>query len=387
MKIELSLSLFPPFPLLTFYCYYIVHPSDLLPPVSPSIYFQVAYVTACRPQPVLHPSTHLTPSPPFHPLGVPCRCWCVIRYITTIAHDTPHTPVHQSSNIIKLPPLPSLRTSITMYLSSKRRSGHGPSFTTTDIKKAVPASETSQSSSNRIKSSSSSSRPSMTRRSTTQSSTHKSGTRSSRDREREWEREQEHWYEEQRESFPQYCMSCEKQFVPQDDRFLYCSEACRVHDHTHSTPAPSKSSSRSYAGPVSYASANYPYYSAEYSESRDIIPRASPSRPSSMHYSPPATSYNGATLSALRSLSIQDDSPPSPSMAGAYHSYNPSATAHGTSYSSRPTPKKGYSSTYDNSTYHADYSDVTTHDRPLPRRATTYSRPKSIELVTPMVSR
>ncbi|KAI6380253.1 hypothetical protein MCOR25_001682 [Pyricularia grisea] len=284
-----------------------------------------------------------------------------------------------------------------MYLSSRRRSGHGPSVTT-EVKKPVSVSEHSQTSSTRSKPPpSSSSRPNMTRRTTTQSS-HKSGSRSSRDRERDWDREQEHWYEEQRESFPQYCMSCEKQFVPQDDRFLYCSETCRVHDHNSSavTPSSQHSSSRgSYASPVSYTSTNYPYYSVEYSESRDIIPRASPSRPSSMHYSPPATSsmaYHGPTLSALRSLSIQDDSPPSPTTASVYHTYNTAASARGapspaTSYSSRPNPKKGYSSTYDNSAYYADYSDVPSLDRPLPRRSTTYSRPKSIELVTPMVSR
>lgn len=75
-----------------------------------------------------------------------------------------------------------------------------------------------------------------------------------RDREREWE--EERWWEDERESFPQFwcvsllpapparkslgdvagaprylgltwhrSMTCEKQFIPQDQKVLYCSEA------------------------------------------------------------------------------------------------------------------------------------------------------------------
>jgi hypothetical protein len=46
--------------------------------------------------------------------------------------------------------------------------------------------------------------------------------KSQRDRERE--REREDILNDERESFPQYCMTCEKQFVPYHDTHLYCSE-------------------------------------------------------------------------------------------------------------------------------------------------------------------
>lgn len=140
--------------------------------------------------------------------------------------------------------------------------------------------------------------------------------------------------------------------------------------------------------------ANYSLYSEYHPEPRDIIPRASPSRPSSTHFSPPTTptGFSHTTaISALRSLSIRPPSPPSPN--GSYHpsiwpfTRSP-ATSPSTSYSKPPS--KMYSSTYDTSyygggpvTYGMTSSSI---DRPLPsRKPGAYSRPKSIELVTPMI--
>lgn len=73
---------------------------------------------------------------------------------------------------------------------SRRKSGHGSS---TDVRKAVDG---SSSSSTRHKSSA---RPTMARKTTSQTS-HKLA-KSPRSRDREY---QEHWWEEERESFPQY---------------------------------------------------------------------------------------------------------------------------------------------------------------------------------------
>ena len=146
---------------------------------------------------------------------------------------------------------------------------------------------------------------------------------------------------------------------------------------------------------------NHPFYASGNPEPKDIIPRASPSRPNSMHFSPP-TSPNGASpmsaITALRSLTIRDPSPPSPTMTATYHDSGGiwpfargSAASPGSSYS-RPTSTV-FSSTYDTS-YYANYGNygagysMTSTDRPLPvRRPGNYSRPKSIELVTPMVGR
>ncbi|KAL8295023.1 hypothetical protein RB597_008409 [Gaeumannomyces tritici] len=297
---------------------------------------------------------------------------------------------------------------------SRRKSGHGSS---TDVRKAVVDS----SSSSRHKSSS---RSTMARKATPQTA-HKLA-KSPRSRDRDYQ--EQHWWEEERESFPQYCMSCEKQFVPQDDRFLYCSEACRVHDQNHHSADMSSSSAaaaaRSYVSPSSATSppsaSLYPYYSSANAESRDIIPRASPSRPNSMHYSPPATpsqaggggGHHSSAILALRSLSIRDSSPPSPGgLMGTYHpniwpftstgtgTGGGSSSARGHSTASPSTSYSRPASTVFSSTYDGAYYGATavapygggapTLERPHPplRRAGTYSRPKSIELVTPMVGR
>lgn len=186
-------------------------------------------------------------------------------------------------------------------------------------------------------------------------------------------------------------MTCEKQFVPQDVKTLYCSEACRLHDQQ------SASIGRSHS---QVHQSHYPFYAAGNPEPRDIVPRASPSRPNSMHFSPPTTpgatsgaQYSSA-ISALRSLSIRPPSPPSPT------SSHPSSLWPFTK-SSAASPSSSYNrsgngffpATYDGgyaSTGYAYNYSSSGMDRPLPTRRPTgpgYSRPKSIELVTPMVGR
>lgn len=139
---------------------------------------------------------------------------------------------------------------------------------------------------------------------------------------------------------------------------------------------------------------NLPFYSAGHSQPRDIIPRASPSRPSSTYFSPPTTptsSQYTSAVSALRSLSIRPPSPPSPTTAtSSLWPFKTNATSPSTSYTK---PSNFYSSTYDTgygaSGYNYGYTAAnSTSDRPLPsRKPGGYSRPKSIELVTPMVGR
>jgi hypothetical protein len=164
---------------------------------------------------------------------------------------------------------------------------------------------------------------------------------------------------------------------------------CREFDQENSTSAAVYTSRHS-----SKLTTHYPYYDAGHAEPRDIIPRASPSRPSPINsYSPPATpntTTHTSAISALRSLSIRPPSPPSPS--STYHSTiwpftRSSATSPSNSYS-RPT-SVAFPSTYDGGYYASGYGSSAGYDmeRPLPsRRPGGYSRPKSIELVTPMVA-
>jgi hypothetical protein len=144
------------------------------------------------------------------------------------------------------------------------------------------------------------------------------------------------------------------------------------------------------------------YYSTGHQEPRDIIPRASPSRPSSMHFSqsPPAspdtmlTSHHTSALSALRSLNIGPPSPPSPtgSNTGSLWPFNRSAATSPASSYRRPSGPY-LSSTYDTghhygTTAYTYDSGSNGLDRPLPsRHPGAYSRPKSIELVTPVLGR
>jgi hypothetical protein len=174
---------------------------------------------------------------------------------------------------------------------------------------------------------------------------------------------------------------------------LIINRSCRRVDQTAS-PQPASS--------VHYASSNYPFYSAGNPEPRDIIPRASPSRPSSILLtSPPATPGTGAptyqhtsAISALRSLNVRPPSPPSPT--GSSSNLWPFSRSAATSpYNSYSRPSAPYlSSTYDGGYYSAGGGGYNYEvnsggmDRPLPsRNPSAYSRPRSIELVTPMVGR
>ncbi|KAI0128659.1 hypothetical protein BJ170DRAFT_339729 [Xylariales sp. AK1849] len=273
---------------------------------------------------------------------------------------------------------------------SRRKSGHASTNTSmTDVRKAVTVSDVSRPRRP----------PTLSRRSTPQS-VPKLG-KNPRNREREWAEERVSW-EDERESFPQYCMTCEKQFIPQDERVIYCSEACRRHDQSSvslSSAYPPSRGHDSHGG-------HLPFYSAGNPEPRDIIPRASPSRPSSTYFSPPttptsSTQYTSA-VSALRSLTIRPPSPPSPttSTASIWPFTRSAATSPSTSYTKS---SNFFSSTYDSgygasgygasgygaSGYSYGYTtNGASSDRPLPsRKPGHYGRPKSIELVTPMVGR
>ncbi|PNP50927.1 hypothetical protein THARTR1_08548 [Trichoderma harzianum] len=256
----------------------------------------------------------------------------------------------------------------------RRKSGpYSANSSTTDVRKAVTATPTQYK------------RPTMTRRHTP-SNAQKLG-RGNR------EHSSEVWDNDERESFPQYCMTCEKQFVPYDEMFLYCSDACRRVDQNSSSQQ--AATVHSYYGAVHNSYAHYP---GDKSEPRDIVPRASPSRPSSMHFSnsPPASpgttlNYHTSAMSALRSLNVRPPSPPSPTGSGIWPFSRSSATSPNNSYT-RPSTSGFFSSA---STYDLGYGGTYSHeaasgamDRPLPsRNPGGSSRPKSIELVIPMLSR
>ncbi|KAL2752463.1 hypothetical protein ACRALDRAFT_1077732 [Sodiomyces alcalophilus JCM 7366] len=261
----------------------------------------------------------------------------------------------------------------------RRKSGHGLANTSmTDVRRTVTATDTTRSK-----------RPGPTlSRRTTPVAVQKLG-RNPKERERDW---QDSLYDE-RESFPQYCMTCEKQFLPHDEKHLYCSEACRKCDQTCLTRETSHE--QLYGHTTIHA-----LYAEDVPEPRDIIPRASPSRPCSNYFPPPTTAgdttghYHTSALSALRSLNVRPSSPPTLS---AQSSLWPFARSGGTSPST-PYYSRGGGNTTSCAAYDAGWtamgdglpygSGVGGMDRPLPtRRPTGYARPKSIELVVPMVGR
>lgn len=243
----------------------------------------------------------------------------------------------------------------------RRKSGN---TSMTDVRRAVTASDPKKHSS----------RPGLTRKVTATNNTGalKLG-KSPRDRERELE--DERWWDDEREAFPQYCMYCETQFLPSDDQTLYCSDRCRYDDEVSPSQMPSRHSR-------SRPPTQYPLGSYSVSEQvRDIVPRASPSG----QFSPPTTPA-AHHVSSLKSLSIRPPSPPSP--VGTYQSHQwlgrSTQTSPGSSYNIKTTATY-FPSTYDGVYYGADHYGSST-DRPLPsRRPGVYSRPKSIELVTPML--
>lgn len=168
---------------------------------------------------------------------------------------------------------------------------------------------------------------------------------------------------------------------------------CRLYDQENTTAAPFYPSRDGYTSSHS-ATANYSFYATGNTEPRDIIPRASPSRPSQSHFSPPtppsSADQTSDAIKALRSLSIRPSSPPTPS--STYHPsiwpFTKSAAASPGSSYTRPSSGM-FSSTYDGGYYSATGYGVTSPstDRPLPSRRPggPYSRPKSIELVMPMI--
>ncbi|KAI1819118.1 hypothetical protein F4861DRAFT_168238 [Xylaria intraflava] len=260
---------------------------------------------------------------------------------------------------------------------SRRKPGHvSNNSSTTDVRKAGNTMDPSRPR-----------RPQVVTRKSPSQSLHNLG-KNIGDREREYEGEQ-YLDDDERESFPQFCMTCEKQFVAQDERFLYCSEACRKNDQTATVSSPFLA----FEDYGHYHSDSTPLYAWESSETRDIIPRASPSRPSPNNFPPSASPGNPqytSAITALRSLNLHPPSPPSPlSTNGGIWPFTRSAAA---SPSSSYTKPDVHPSTYDGgyvaSAYNHTDSSMTASDRPLPsRNPPAYSRPKSIALVTPMISR
>lgn len=168
-------------------------------------------------------------------------------------------------------------------------------------------------------------------------------------------------------------MTCEKQFLPHDDKFLYCSEPCRRLDQQSSSSS-STSTLHNYT----------PSYDLDHHSPRDIIPQASPSRPNSTLFSTSPTTnshhtsysyHHESAVSALRS-SLGAARPPSPG--------SPSGTSIWPFRRSSAATSDSSSSYYKTSTY-----DPTYYERPpLPsRQPVGYSRSKSIELVTPILTR
>lgn len=169
---------------------------------------------------------------------------------------------------------------------------------------------------------------------------------------------------------------------------LTCFFSCRRSDQA------SKSTYHSYNSTTDYSSSRNNSYASDASEPKDIIPQASPSRPGSMIFasSPPATPgnhYHESAVSALRSLSHarRPPSPPSPTTTTGFWPFGKGAAPSPSASYVRPSAGYLSSSNYDAGYYGGSggftYSGPTDH-RPLPSRS---SRPKSVELVTPIIGR
>ncbi|TGO19228.1 hypothetical protein BTUL_0005g00770 [Botrytis tulipae] len=252
------------------------------------------------------------------------------------------------------------------------------------------------------------------------------------------ERESQYVEKDNGESFPQFCMTCEKQFTPPNNTFLYCSEQCRVHDQ-----APTYTSrSNPYATapnspPLTPFLSSATLYSPE--EPRDIVPRLSPtqSRPRSYFNSSPyptdfsvsyhvpssslpashfytssqADTHSSSALESLRELATalprthqpqEPESPPTTTLSrtsSQVWNYMPFTTK-----TTTPTPLATPGNSYSNtgSSYSARRSREDLYafgagqtftstggmgmDRPLPPRSGPGGyghRPRSIDLVTP----
>ncbi|PQE10825.1 life-span regulatory factor protein [Rutstroemia sp. NJR-2017a BBW] len=232
------------------------------------------------------------------------------------------------------------------------------------------------------------------------------------------------------ESFPQFCMTCEKQFIPANNTFLYCSEDCRLHDQAPTYSSPSNSYATTPNSPpltpYARASSSLPaLFSTE--EPRDIVPRLSPtqSRPRSYfnpspypsdfsipYQAPPASlptshlypsgsdAQTSTALASLRGLATalprthQAHEPESPSGSmsrTSSHVWNYIPFASRTT-TSTPLATPGNSYTNSSTNYSARRSGEDLYavgggmDRPLPPRSGPGGyghRPRSIDLVTP----
>lgn len=251
------------------------------------------------------------------------------------------------------------------------------------------------------------------------------------------ERESQYLEKDNGESFPQFCMTCEKQFTPANNTFLYCSEDCRLHDQaptytSRSNPYATAPSSPPLTPFMSSAALHFP------EEPRDIVPRLSPtqSRPrsyfnsspyptdfSSAYHAPSASlpashfynpsqadTHSSSALESLRELATalprlqpqEPESPPTTTLSrtsSQVWNYMPF-----TSRTTTPTPLATPGNSYSNSgtSYPARRSREDLYasgngqtftstggmgmDRPLPPRSGPGGyghRPRSIDLVTP----
>ncbi|KUJ19477.1 uncharacterized protein LY89DRAFT_667425 [Mollisia scopiformis] len=254
------------------------------------------------------------------------------------------------------------------------------------------------------------------------------------------ERDDEERGRDSGESFPQFCMTCEKQFLPANNTFLYCSEACRLHDQPPTTLRTSSYyPSHSHSPPLTpysrqFSSSYHSTTTPSHEDGPDIIPRFSPtqSRPRSYFSSdpypthqPPAPQYstspqtsNSSALASLRELATalppthQRTDPESPASSisrtgsGVWNYIpfgNGSKTAPATpgnswsSYGGRSREdlygygkSQGYGAGVAVSGAGYTSSGGMGMDRPLPPRSGPGGyghRPKSIDLVTPFGGR
>ncbi|KAB8291706.1 hypothetical protein EYC80_006504 [Monilinia laxa] len=271
------------------------------------------------------------------------------------------------------------------------------------------------------------SRPTNMHRKTTQIT-----SKAARSKEREAQ-----YVKDNEESFPQFCMTCEKQFTPANNTFLYCSEQCRLHDQ-----APTYTSrSNSYATapnspPLTPFMSSATLYSPE--EPRDIVPRLSPTQsrprsyfnsstcsidysdsyqapstslPTSRFYTSQADTHSTSALDSLRELATalprthptqEPESPPTTALSrtsSQVWNYMP-FTSKTTTPTPLPTPGNSYSNSSISQSARRSREDLYSFgngqtftntggmgmDRPLPPRSGPggyVHRPRSIDLVTP----
>lgn len=205
------------------------------------------------------------------------------------------------------------------------------------------------------------------------------------------------------EAFPQFCMTCEKQFLHSQTTLLYCSDRCRLRDQ----PALSNITSSRFIYNDYMPATNLR------TEGPDILPRYSPT-PSYPAPHRPASSPNQA-LESLRSLAtalprVKDSSSPSVprSRAGSgfwsHASFTAKATVkpglepsppayivsqgHGPVFSVKNLGSKtDYFASYSGYMNSRKWDTLTDTNRPLPKKVATAGcgqRSRSIDLITPL---